>query len=57
VFDVKEFHSRAWKEPLAAADDAKKTPQGWYHLDNKCEECDWITAFVLRGLIRANAVG
>lgn len=56
TFDLQEFHSRAWREPLAAAEDAKKTPQGWYHLDNRCVECHWIGIFLLRGLIRADAV-
>lgn len=56
MFDPKEFHRLAWEDWFSASGEAKKTPQGWYHLDNKCDECSWIGTFALRGLIRADAV-
>ncbi len=56
MFDLQEFHSRAWREPFAAADEAKQTPEGASHLQMSCNECAWIGTFVLRGLIAADAV-
>lgn len=56
MFDLEKFHSEAWQDWFAAADDAKRTEAGASHLLMSCDECAWIGTFALRGLIRADAV-
>ena len=53
MFNLEEFHSRAWDTPFEAAEEAKKTPEGARHLQMSCDQCHSIASYFLSGLVGA----
>lgn len=56
MFNLEEFHRRAWDTPFEAATEAKQTVAGAAHLQMSCDQCHSIASYFLSGLSVAGRV-